>query len=127
MRYRGEAADVRPFLRGCTLYVLPSYREGTPRTILEAMATGRAVISTDVPGCRETIEDGFNGVLVRPYDAEELADAILKLVKDPLRLSQMGRNGRQRAEHIFDVKAVNQVVLDAVEVTEKTQSHPPLS
>jgi len=62
--YAGEQKDVRPFLRDCTVYVLPSYREGMPRTVLEAMATGRAVITTDAPGCRETVEPGGNGLLV---------------------------------------------------------------
>ena len=85
-----------------------------------AQATGRAVISTDVPGCRETIEDGFNGVLVKPYDAAGLAGAIVELVNDPRRLAQMGRNGRQLAERTFDVKAVNRVVLSAIGVIERT-------
>src|SRR5690606_21287045 len=63
IEYCGPADDVRPYLRQCSVYVLPSYREGTPRTVLEAMSTGRAIITTNVPGCKETVIDGVNGFL----------------------------------------------------------------
>src|SRR5690606_24295267 len=62
--YLGKLDDVRPAIQGCSVYVLPSYREGTPRTVLEAMAVGRPIITTDAPGCRETVVEGENGFLV---------------------------------------------------------------
>src|SRR3546814_9654673 len=67
IEYLGATRDVRPYLQACTTYVLPSYREGLPRTVLEAMATGRAVITTDAPGCREPVEPDVNGYVV-PVD-----------------------------------------------------------
>ena len=76
IEFPGFADDVRPLLEQCTVYCLPSYHEGTPRTVLEAMATGRAVITTDAPGCRETVQDGENGVLFDVGDAEALAEKL---------------------------------------------------
>ena len=70
--YRGEVQDVRPFLRSCGVFVLPSYHEGLPRSILEAMATGRPIISCDVPGCRDTVVEGVNGFLVEAGNTNEL-------------------------------------------------------
>lgn len=107
IEYLGEVNDVRPYLRDCSVYVLPSYREGMPRTVLEALATGRAVITTTAPGCRETVDDGCNGFLVPPRDAQALAVAMQRFVDDPALIRSMGDASRERAEREFDVRAVN--------------------
>ena len=73
VKFWGKLADVRPAINACHVFVLPSYREGTPRTVLEAMATGRAIITTDAPGCRQTVENGYNGWLVPVQSADKLA------------------------------------------------------
>ncbi len=103
----GETEDVRSFLAGCSVYVLPSYREGTPRTVLEAMATGRPVITTDVPGCRETVKDGVNGILVPIKDAEALANAMERFILDDAIIEKMVKESRKMAEEKYDVHKVN--------------------
>lgn len=87
--YHGEQTDVRPFLANCHVYVLPSYREGTPRTVLEAMATGRPIITTDAPGCRETVVHGSNGLLVPPGKIEPLVEAMRTFIENPERVEEM--------------------------------------
>ncbi|MER1967986.1 glycosyltransferase family 4 protein [Castellaniella sp. GW247-6E4] len=111
LEYLGRLADVRPALRECTVYVLPSYREGTPRTVLEAMATGRAVITTDAPGCRETVVDGENGYLVPVGDDDELAAAMRRLIAAPHVVREMGVRSRSIAEEKYDVRRVNAAML----------------
>jgi glycosyltransferase involved in cell wall biosynthesis len=108
----GELADVRPAIAACSVYVLPSYREGTPRSVLEAMAMGRAIVTTDAPGCRETVIDGVNGFLVPPRDAAALLVALRKFVDRPALAAEMGAASRRMAEEKFAVEAVNQVMLD---------------
>jgi glycosyltransferase involved in cell wall biosynthesis len=115
--YLGEAADVRPFLQDSTVYVLPSYREGTPRTVLEAMACGRAVITTDAPGCRETVTPGDNGLLVPVGDAGALAEAMERFILQPDLARSMGLRSRALAEEKYDVRRVNAVMLDAMGLT----------
>ena len=112
--YVGPLADVRPTISGCSVYVLPSYREGTPRTVLEAMAMGRAIVTTDVPGCRETIVDGESGFLVPPRDPEALAAAMSRFLGDPALARRMGADARRRVEQVYDVHKVNEVVMDAL-------------
>lgn len=112
--YLGEAADVRPAIAACSVYVLPSYAEGTPRTVLEAMSMGRAVITTDAPGCRETVVDGVNGILVPTKDAAALAQAMFDLIENPELIERMGKAGRSLAEERFDVHKVNSVILSAM-------------
>lgn len=85
-----------------------------PRSTLEAMATGRAVITTDWVGCRETVEPGVNGLLVPPRDVAALADAMCRLIEDPKLTADMGRHGRRMAEERFDVHAVNARMLAAM-------------
>ncbi len=106
----GEKDDVRPDLAEAHVYVLPSYREGTPRTVLEAMATGRAIITTDVPGCRETVEEGVNGFMVPVRDSDALAAAMERFITEPALAEQMGRESRKIAEEKFDVHKVNAVI-----------------
>jgi glycosyltransferase involved in cell wall biosynthesis len=110
--FKGRLDDVRPAIAACSVYVLPSYREGTPRSVLEAMAMGRAIITTDAPGCRETVEDGVNGFLVPPRDAGALYDAMMRFVKDPALAARMGAQSRRIAEVKYDVRAVNADLLE---------------
>jgi glycosyltransferase involved in cell wall biosynthesis len=97
--------------------VLPSYREGTPRTNLEAMATGRAIITTDVPGCRETVEHGVNGLLVPAADAHALAAAMLELLRDPARIRRMADLGLERCRARYELDAVTRSIADIIEAT----------
>ena len=113
----GPADDVRPALAECSLYVLPSYHEGMPRTVLEAMATGRPIVTTDVPGCRETIEPGGNGVLVPPRDPSTLARAILAIIEDPNLARAMAARSLELARERFDVHLVNKHMLDAMQLS----------
>jgi len=106
IEWLGEVRDVRPELAKASVLVLPSYREGTPRSVLEAMAMGRAVITTDVPGCRETIVDGSEGLLVPVRDPAALATACLALYEDRQRIVAMGEAGRRRVEELYDARKV---------------------
>jgi len=111
--YLGPQSDVRPFITAHSVYVLPSYREGTPRSVLEALSMGRAVITTDAPGCRQTIEHEKNGLLVRPRDADSLFTAMRRLVENPQLIAPMGAASRRIAEEKFDVRKVNAALLAA--------------
>jgi len=111
IEYHGRTDDVRPFISEANVYVLPSYREGTPRTVLEAMAMGRPIITTDVPGCRETVKSGYNGFLVPVKNATALSEAMVKFVQSPALISQMGAASRKFAEEKYDVHKVNQIIL----------------
>jgi len=106
VRWIDEVSDVRPFMAACDVLVLPSYREGMPRAVLEAAATGRAAIVTDVPGCRAAVEAGVTGLLVPPADPEALAVAILRFVNEPALASSMGAAARRRVEAEFDEQGV---------------------
>lgn len=117
--YLGKLDDVRPALRDCAVFVLPSYREGTPRTVLEAMATGRAVITTDAPGCRETVAPGENGFLVEVGDAQTLAEAMSAFLEDPTLAVRMGQKSRVIAEAKYDVHRVNAEILAGMGITTK--------
>jgi glycosyltransferase involved in cell wall biosynthesis len=115
VEHLGEAPDVRPHLIETTAYVLPSmYREGIPRTLLEAMSMGRALITTDTPGCRETVLPEENGFLVPPGDAGALADAMERFILQPDLAVGFGRRSRALAEERFDVRKVNAVMLQAM-------------
>lgn len=106
--------DVKPWLAQTSVYVLPSYREGVPRSTQEAMAMGRPVITTDAPGCRETVEHGRNGFLVPVRDPRALAEAMLRFIEQPELIESMGRESRRMAEERFDVYKVNAVMLQAM-------------
>lgn len=114
IEYGGQAEDVRPHIAEASVYVLPSYREGTPRSILEAMSMGRPVLTTDVPGCRETVEEGVNGFLVPPYNSEKLAQAMERFIQEPELIESMGVASRHIAEEKYDVDRVNTVILKAM-------------
>lgn len=109
--YLGWLTDVRSAIAECGVYVLPSYHEGTPRTVLEAMAVGRAIITTDAPGCRETVVDGDNGFLVPVRSTNALIDAMMRFVRDPRLMQSMGGRSRAIAEDKYDVNKVNAIML----------------
>lgn len=111
IEYLGRLSDVRPAIAASNVYVLPSYREGTPRTVLEAMAMGRPVITTDAPGCRQTVVEGDNGFLVPVKSAAALAKAMLKFIDEPSLVARMGARSRALAEEKYDVHKVNEVML----------------
>lgn len=111
VHFMGRLEDVRPALRECSVYVLPSYREGTPRTVLEAMAVGRPVITTDAPGCRDTVVDGDNGLLVPVKSVDALEEAMLKFIESPGLAARMAASARRMAEEKYDVRKVNAVML----------------
>lgn len=107
IEYWGYRNDMPEVLRQASIVVLPSYYgEGLPKVLIEAAACGRAVITTDHPGCRDAIDPGVTGVLVPPRDAMALAAAIKALLDDPSRMQAMGQAGRKRAEQLFDVRQV---------------------
>ena len=109
--YRGVVSDVRPEIAKCSVYVLPSYREGTPRSVLEAMAMGRAIITTDVPGCRDTVIDGITGLLVPSKDSSGLADAMKRLIQDEKLRREMGQRSREYAERKYsDASVVAEII-----------------
>lgn len=113
--YHGEQKDVRPFLEACSCFVLPSYYgEGTPKSALEAMATGRPLIVADAVGCREVVRDGSNGFLVPPRDPETLAEVMVAVVADGNRLEAMAKASREMAEEIFDVRKVNGTICETM-------------
>lgn len=112
IEYLGKLSDVRPAIRDCSIYVLPSYREGTPRTVLEAMAMSRPIITTDAPGCRETVVDGVNGYLVPVKDVASLAKAMYKLIESPEKIAEMGAKSRMMASGKYDVHKVNAIMIE---------------
>ena len=112
LRYLGETRDVRPHLREASVFVLPTVlREGVPRTILEAMSSGRAVIASDAPGCDTAVIDGETGFVVPRHDAEAVADAMARFCEDPSLAVSMGAAARARACEVYDVHKVNRSLL----------------
>ena len=116
IEYLGTSDDVRPFLAAADCIVLPSYREGTPRSLLEAAAMAKPLIATDVPGCREVVQDGVNGYLCEVRNSNDLADKMMKLTALPLDLRlQMGCQSRNIAETRFDEQIVTRKYLQVVD------------
>jgi glycosyltransferase involved in cell wall biosynthesis len=107
IEYLGHLDDVRPAIAEASVFVLPSWREGTPRTVLEAMGMGRPIVTTDAPGCRETTVDGVNGFLVAVRDSDSLANAMIRLGRDSALRTKMGTESRRIAELKYSVKEVN--------------------
>lgn len=112
--FLGRLADVRPALAEASVFVLPSWREGTPRSVLEAMAVGRAVVTTDAPGCRETVTEGENGYLVPPRNPKALEEAMERFILDPALAQRMGRSSRALACRRYDVHQVNAQIIAAI-------------
>lgn len=118
IRYLGKQDDIREALGAASVFVLPTfYREGIPRTILEALAMGRPIITTDTPGCRETVIEGENGYLVRPRDVPELTDAMRVFIETPQFVATMGSRSREQALRKFDVRKVNAHMLQEMDVS----------
>ena len=113
----GKQSDVRFVLQESSVYVLPSYREGTPRSVLEAMAIGRPIITTDAPGCRQTVEDGKNGFLVPVKNSDALYQVMLKFVNDPTLIMTMGAESLSIVREKFDVHKVNEVMLGIMQLS----------
>lgn len=101
VNWLGARTDIAELLTSCHIACLPSYREGLPKSLIEAAAAGRPIVTTDVPGCREVVSEGVNGFLVPPQDPKSLATAIEKLIADPLLREKMGTTNRLRAELEF--------------------------
>lgn len=114
IEYFGEQSDVRPFIAACSTYVLPSYHEGTPKTVLEAMAMGRSIITSNAPGCRETVIDGDNGYLVKVKDIEGLVEKMNYLITHPDVNLAMGERSLKLAREKYDVNIVNQTIMNAM-------------
>jgi glycosyltransferase involved in cell wall biosynthesis len=112
----GAHPDVRPFIAKADCVVLPSYREGLPRVLLEASAMGKPVIATDVPGCRQVVDDGITGFLCEARSATSLAAALFRFLDLPqgCRL-QMGRAGRAKAERNFSYRIVSAAYVEELE------------
>ena len=112
----GNAKDVRKFIGESHVYVLPSYREGTPRTSLEAMSMGRPIITTDVPGCRETVIPNYNGYLIPVKDVSSLVRAMKEFIDQPNTVTVMGLNSRRLAEKKYDVHKVNKSIMNEIKI-----------
>jgi glycosyltransferase involved in cell wall biosynthesis len=114
--YLGHADDVRPFIAAADCVVLPSYREGTPRALLEAAAMARPLIATDVPGCRDVVADGRTGLLCRVRDAADLADKMRQMVAMPPDIrKQFGRSAQANVNTRFSETSVIQAYLQAID------------
>lgn len=115
VQYLGATDDVRPFIAEADCIVLPSYREGTPRSLLEAAAMARPIITTDAVGCREVVDDGVNGLLCRTRDAADLAEKMQRMIAlSPEARAEMGRCGREKVVRQFDEAIVIRKYLETV-------------
>ena len=117
--YSGSTNDVRPFIGQCSIYVLPSYHEGMPRTVLEAMAMGRPILTTDVPGCRETVANGENGWLVEKANVEQLTERMIWFIENSYKWAEMGKKSYQMAKEKFDVHKVNEKILKVMGLSDE--------
>jgi glycosyltransferase involved in cell wall biosynthesis len=112
-------SDVRPFIKNSHIYVLASYHEGMPRTTMEAMAMARPIITTDVPGCRETVNEGVNGFLVPKQNAQALADRMIWMVENNHLCQQMGQASHDMAIKRFDVRKINKQIMKILNIPMK--------
>lgn len=123
IEYPGEVKDPVSFYQQSSFFILPSYyREGLPRTILEAMAMGRPVITTDWPGCRDAVEDGVNGLLTEPKNPETLAKKMCWIIEHPEEAKKMAEAGYERCRDVYDVKVVNKSMLKIMVEINNTQN-----
>jgi glycosyltransferase involved in cell wall biosynthesis len=116
LEWPGHVTDVRPWIAKANVFVLPSYREGLPRSTQEAMAMGRPVITTDVPGCRETVQDGVNGLIVPVRDPNALANAMISFIDTPALIEKMGAESRKMAVNQYDVHQINSLILRCMDL-----------
>ena len=115
IEYLGYVKNVPDYIEKVDVFVLPSYREGVPKSTQEAMAMGKVILTTDVPGCRETVVDGVNGFLVPLFSAEKLVEKMLELINKPILVRSMGIESRRIAEEKFDVRKVNKRIISILE------------
>ena len=115
VEYCGFAKDVRPYLKKCSVFVLPSYHEGLPRSVIEAMAVGRPIITTNVPGCRETVTDGVNGFLVPARDSDALCEKMKILARDAELRKNMAKKSYEICKNKFEVNLVNRRMIKSIE------------
>lgn len=114
IKWLGHRSDIHELLKGSHIMAFPSwYREGLPKSVIEAEAIGRPIVTTDSVGCRDTVIDGYNGFMVQPKDAAALAKAIKKLADDPMLRKELGKNARQYAVQKFSIDDVVKVHLNA--------------
>lgn len=116
IEYFGEQSDVRPYLNQCSVYVLPSYHEGTPKTVLEAMATGRPIITCDTPGCKETVTDNYNGFLVAVKNIDGLVNKMKILLTDSSLSELMAERSLQIAKDKYDIDLVNKSIMETMDL-----------
>lgn len=116
IEYLGSSNNVQPYLQNCHIYVLASYHEGMPRTVLEALSTGRPILTTDVPGCRETVTTGRNGYLVPKANATALAERMIWFVENSDQWERMGKCSRDFAEEKYDVHKVNDKLIEIMRI-----------
>ena len=114
IEYHGEQIDVRPFISRCSAFILPSYHEGTPKTVLEAMAMGRPIITTNAPGCRETVEDGVNGYLVNIKDVDGIVNKMELLIQNSIIGKKMGKESIRIIKEKYDVNIVNKAIINTM-------------
>ena len=108
IKYLGEISSVQKIISSCKIYVLPSYREGMPRSVLEAMAIGRPILTTDTPGCRETVINGKNGLLVPPKNSKSLANAMIQVLNtNEDTIQKMGKESYNLAKDKYAVEKIN--------------------
>lgn len=112
--YCGHADDVRPYLKRCSIFVLPSYHEGNGRSIVEAMAAGRAIVTTSAPGCKETVTEGYNGFHVPVGDSLALAEKIAFLIENKELRETMGYHSYLLCREKFEVSKINNILLNAM-------------
>ena len=116
INYPGHVHNVKDWIASSHVFVLPSYREGVPRSTQEAMAIGRPIITTDVPGCRETVVNGVNGFLVPKWNPEALAEKMMYFIKYPDQIEKMGDESYKMAVDKFDAEKVNQRLMNILDL-----------
>jgi len=117
VEYLGHIDNVKDWLTNASVFVLPSYyREGIPRSIQEAMAIGRAIITTDMPGCRETVIEGVNGFLVPRWDVDALVERMLRFINEPTLVQSMGQESYRIAQDRFNVENVNHRLISLLDI-----------
>ncbi len=115
INYLGAVSDVRPYLEQASVMILPSYREGFPMSIMEAQAVGRAIITHNVTGCKETVKDGYNGFLVEKGDYAMLVEKVVWCLENADKTREMCQNARAFAEQNFDQVLINKYIFDIVQ------------
>lgn len=116
IEYLGHTDDVRPSIEGCDIFVLASYHEGMPRTVLEAMSIGRPILTTNVSGCKETVDDGVNGYLVNKADVNDLSEKLLWFIENPQRWPEMAEQSYALVLKQYTVEKVNKDLIDILQL-----------